>query len=353
LLAFLLVKVSAAGTGSAVGGRLSRIRAMIRNFIIMLLPLVMALSGALPVTTAAAQEDHPDIVYAEHVPLAAHSLMLDVIRSGDRLIAAGERGHIILSDDQGQTWRQAETVPTRSTLTRVFSVGKRLWAAGHDAVILTSSDGGENWTQQYFDPERQQPIMDLYFRDENNGMAVGAYGLMLVTTDGGQDWQDHAVSAEDDAHLNAIIALPGNVLLIAGEGGFSYRSSDGGETWENMNLVYQGSMFGAVTAGASCVLFFGLRGNVIRSCDAGISWEELNSGTEATLLGGVEQEGKVLLVGNSGSVLEYNEANGFTYHEHPSGVDFAAALGLGNGRYILAGEDGVYFYPVQSAEGAE
>jgi hypothetical protein len=84
---------------------------------------------------------------------------------------------------------------------------------------------------------------------------------------------------------------------------------------------------------------------VVRSCDAGISWEALNSGTEATLLGGAEQDGKVLLVGNSGAVIEFDEASGFSYHEHPSGVDFAAALGLGDGRFLLVGEDGVYFYP--------
>jgi len=326
---------------------------MTRISITVIVLLTLALCGALPVPPAVAQDAELDIVYAEHVPLAAHSLMLDVVRSGDRLIAAGERGHIILSDDNGQTWRQAMTVPTRSTLTRIFSVGERLWAAGHDSVILTSGDHGENWTQQHFDPERQQPIMDLYFRDENSGLAVGAYGLMLVTTDGGQVWQDQAVSAEDDAHLNAIIGLPENVLLIAGEGGFSYRSMDGGATWENMNLAYQGSMFGAVTAGAPCVLFFGLRGNVIRSCDAGVSWEQLDSGTDATLLGGAEQDGRVLLVGNSGAVIEYDEASGFTYHEHTSGVDFSAALGLGDGRFILAGEDGMYFYPVQGVEGAE
>jgi photosystem II stability/assembly factor-like uncharacterized protein len=112
-------------------------------------------------------------------------------------------------------------------------------------------------------------------------------------------------------------------------------------------------MFGAVTAGAPCVVFFGLRGNVIRSCDAGISWEKLNSGTEATLLGGAEQDGKVLLVGNSGAVIEYDEGGGFTYHEHPSGVDFAAAVGLGNDRFLLVGEDGVYFYPAQDTAEVE
>ena len=293
-----------------------------------------------------------DILYAEHAPLAVHSLMLDVLRSGKRLLAAGERGHIILSDDNGKTWRQAETVPTRSTLTTLFAIDDRIWAAGHDSVILTSADGGENWTRQYFDPDRQQPIMDLYFRDLSHGIAVGAYGLMLLTSDGGLNWEDWAVNEEDDAHLNAIIRMPDGSLLIAGEAGYSYRSNDQGETWERMDIPYAGSMFGAVLANDTCVLFYGLRGHVMRSCDDGDQWEELNTGSEATLLGAAAQGGQVLLGGNGGVILLYDGAGGFSQHLHSSGVDFSAVLALGDSRFLLTGEEGIYFYPEEKSDGA-
>ena len=315
--------------------------------------LAASISGWVPGTKLMAQEDSLDIEYAERVPLAAHSLMLDVIRSGDRIIAAGERGDIIFSDDDGATWQQAEVVPTRSTLTSLFALGGRLWAAGHDSVILTSGDGGNNWTLQNFDPERQQPIMDLYFRDSKNGLAIGAYGLMLVTSNGGQTWEDWAVNDEDDAHLNALLALPDGTWLIAGEAGFSYRSTDQGETWESLDLPYTGSMFGAVLDGHSCVVFFGLRGHVMQSCDEGDSWTELDSKTQATLLGAAMDEGRVLLVGNSGAVLELGDDGQFTYHVHPSGVDFSAAIGLGGGRFLLVGEDGSHFYPPAGTAGRQ
>ncbi len=292
-----------------------------------------------------------DIVYAEHAPLAVHSLMLDALKTGNRLIAAGERGHIILSDDDGKTWRQAETVPTRSTLTTLVAVKDRLWAAGHDSVILTSGDGGETWTRQFFDPDREQPIMDLYFRDQNHGIAVGAYGLMLVTIDGGKNWEDSAVNDEDDAHLNAIIELTDGKLLIAGEAGNSYRSSDGGETWEHLDLPYQGSMFGAVLTEDACVLFYGLRGHVMRSCNDGDDWEELTTGSEATLLGAAEQDGEVVFAGNGGAILVYNGDNAFSQHLHSSGVDFSAVLSLGDGRFLLTGEEGTHFYPEETRAG--
>jgi photosystem II stability/assembly factor-like uncharacterized protein len=294
-----------------------------------------------------------DILYAEHVPLAIHSLMLDVLRSENRLVAAGERGHIILSDDNGKTWRQAETVPTRSTLTTLYALDGRIWAAGHDSVILTSADQGENWTRQYFDPDRLQPIMDLLFLDQNHGIAIGAYGLMLVTADGGRTWEDRVVNEEYDAHLNAILQLPGGRLLIAGEAGYSYRSDDSGETWQSMDVPYAGSMFGAVFANETCVLFYGLRGHVMRSCDSGDSWEELNTGSEATLLGAAEQDGKVVLAGNGGAILVYNGDNGFSQQIHSSGVDFSAVLALGTGRFLLTGEEGTYFYPEIQSGGTE
>ena len=31
-------------------------------------------------------------------------------------------------------------------------------------------------------PERNQAVMDIYFTDEDNGLAVGSYGLYLYTS---------------------------------------------------------------------------------------------------------------------------------------------------------------------------
>ena len=294
--------------------------------------------------TATGVPAETDIAYAEHAPLAARSLLLEVTRVGNNLVAGGERGHIVYSQDNGISWTQAEVVPTRATLTSLYAVGERLWAAGHDSVILTSADSGRTWTRQYFNPERQQPIMDVYFANADRGIAIGAYGLMLITNDGGHHWDDSAVDEEGDAHLNAIMESSDGTLLIAGEAGFSYRSRDTGQTWEKMDLPYEGSMFGLVADGADCILLYGLRGHVLRSCDVGTSWEELPTGIEATLLGGAMQEGSVLLVGNGGSLLTYDHGR-FTAEVHPSGVDFSSVMALGNGQFLLTGEDGTYLFP--------
>lgn len=292
----------------------------------------------------ASADNDIDIEYAERMPLATESMLLDITRVGDTLVAVGERGHITTSKD-GETWRQAEIVPTRSTLTSVFSKGDRLWAAGHDAVILTSGDSGKTWSREFFDPERQQAVMDIVFTDKNNGVAIGSYGLYLETSDGGKNWEEVRVDEERDFHLNSMLVFRDGRRIIAGEAGYSYRSFDDGETWELIDMPYQGSMWGALKTENDCVLFYGLRGHIVESCDFGSSWTEIETAAENSISGAVDHEGMVLLAANSGTILIRDDGQGFTTYHHSSGVDFASVLSLGDGNFLLVGEDGVHHYP--------
>ena len=167
---------------------------------------------------------------------AVSNLLLDITQAGERLVAAGDRGHILYSDDGGASWMQAK-VPTRQLLTAIdFVDDKHGWAVGHDALILATADGGESWTAQYEDREREAPLLDVWFEDTQHGIAVGAYGALLETIDGGQSWEDisERLDNEDGYHLNAIAHIQGSGLFVVGELGGMFRSSDLGETWERV-----------------------------------------------------------------------------------------------------------------------
>lgn len=307
-----------------------------------------ALALVLALATGARAETGLDIEYAEMQPLSVESVLLDITRVRGRLVAVGERGHVIYSDN-GTEWTQADHVPTRSTLTAVFEKGGRLWAGGHDAVIITSGDRGKTWSLEYFDPDRQQAVMDFLFTDENHGVAIGSYGLILSTADGGKTWEDGLVDPENDFHLNSMVRFDDGRRMIAGEAGYSYRSYDDGASWEPMDLPYIGSMWGALITSPDCVLFFGLRGHAMESCDFGMTWQELDTGTLTSLSGGAERDGLVVLVGNSGIVL-VREDGKITQHQHSSGVDFSAVIPVGDERFLLVGEEGVHPFPETVAE---
>lgn len=282
---------------------------------------------------------------------AASTLLIDVTQAGSRLVAVGDHGHILYSDDQGRQWQQAR-VPTRQLLTAVYFVdAQHGWAVGHDAQILASRDGGQTWQKQFEDLAREAPLLDVWFQDVNTGFAVGAYGALLTTLDGGQHWEDVSdrLDNEDQYHLNAIAFVREARLFIVGEAGGLYRSADLGQRWEKLPGPYQGSLFGVIgTASPRTLLIYGLRGNLLRSSDFGDTWQriELNAGRgrlEASLSGAsLLADGSLVLVGNNGSVLRsHDDGQSFTVFNRPDRLALAAVAGNAQGELILVGQGGV------------
>ncbi len=285
-------------------------------------------------------------------PLAIDSLLLDGAVAGSRLVVVGERGHILISDDDGASWTQA-MVPTRVLLTAVHMHDERTgWAVGHDAVILRTGDGGETWTMVHQAPEEELPLLDVWFRDERAGFAVGAYGYFLATEDGGDSWISRTVS-EDDFHLNALLPVaersPGSRrpasqrLYIAAEAGVAYRSDDGGKTWRELPSPYAGSWFGGLALDEERVFLTGLRGHLFRSEDAGETWTQVPAGTTATLTGAVRLPSRsIVITGLEGSVLISEDGGrSVSARRLPSREGISAALPLANGAMLLIGEFGV------------
>ncbi len=323
--------------------------------------LFMALAIAGQVLAQVDPDDAANLP-AESAPLASQSLLLDLAMAGPRLVAVGERGHVLLSDDQGATWRQATSVPTRTMLTAVFFADADYgWAVGHDETILNTMDGGENWTRSHFAPEAQQPLLDLWFANRVSGIAVGAYGSYYTTNDGGRSWSgakfaptpgaldsppgQSAVGLEDvppDYHLNRIVGV-GSRLYIAAEGGQLYRSDDRGANWRALPSPYEGSFFGLVPIRGEGLLAFGLRGSLFKSADAGQTWHQIESHTTAMLTDGIViNDLRVVICGLAGVLLVSGDAGEtFRLTQQDDRKGLSAVLPGPAGTVVVAGEGGV------------
>lgn len=338
-------------------------------------------------------------VPALETDLAAESLLLDVEYAGERLVAVGERGHIVYSDNGGESWTQAE-VPVSTTLTGVdFPEGntEEGWAVGHSGVILHTSDGGETWNHQFDgregipmlvsqyeerieskeaeinaaeDEDRisdlewelddlvytrdilqedldrfgpWQPMLDVWFRDAEYGIAIGAYNLIYRTQDGGETWQPLSGRIDNPSrfHLNEITQVEGDDLYIAGESGFVYRSTDDGSSWETIEPGYPGSFFGVVGTGDGGVLAYGLRGNIYRS-ENGEEWTSVDSDSDRTLnAGDVNDSGEVVIVANDGAVV-YSDDGGKSFSEYvrPARHSYVGVTLIPDDGLVLVGERG-------------
>lgn len=304
--------------------------------------LLALFAGAPAPAAAEAPAAAGETEWAIPARLAPRSLLLDAARRGDLVIAVGERGHILRSQDDGATWEQAR-VPSRSLLTAIWLHDERLgWAVGHDETILRTVDGGRTWERVHSAPEAERPLLDVWFADDRRGFAVGAYGAFLATTDGGGSWDERRIG-EDDFHLNGIGASADGTLYLAAEAGHLYRSTDGGSSWSALPSPYAGSFYGVLPLADGAVLAFGLRGHLFRSTDRGASWTAVPTGTVATLTSGIESGGgHVAIAGLAGVVVQSADGGRtFAAAEQPDHKGFAAIVTAADGRALLLfGEGG-------------
>lgn len=339
------------------------------------------------------------------------ALMLDIARAGERLVAVGERGFIVHSDDGGKNWVQAD-VPVSVTLTAVsFPSSQMGWAVGHEGTILHSSDGGTSWSVQFtgqqvaeqevgyaesviarkqeqidladesevedleFELEEAEfalddanvaveaggtvnPLLDVWFADEKSGFAVGAYGLIFRTKDGGENWEIWSSRLDnlDKYHYYSMASADGQTLYLSGEAGMLFRSDDAGESWLALDSPYEGSLFGIIAlanGSAGRVMSFGLRGNVFVSDDKGETWQRLATENQNTLMGGtVSPAGRIVIVGRSGAVLSSDDAGEtFKVVIREDRSSYSAVIANPDENLVLVGEGGFHLSgPDGSAE---
>lgn len=269
-------------------------------------------------------------------------ILIDIVRAGDRLIAVGERGFAMLSDDAGKTWKARETPVTRTLTGVAFQDAKVGVAVGHGGSLVRTEDGGESWIHVPLDEAGPDSLLGVVSVGGGHFIAYGAFGLYFDSADAGKTWQRQMILSEDfDRHISQIV-VAGESLLLVAESGILARSDDHGATWTAIESPYVGSYFGAIALQDGAILAFGMRGNVFRSADFGVTWQKLDLNTTASLNGGRQlADGRVLLVGNAG-LLALSRDGGQTLELHwaPAGRGFAA-LTEASGSVVLAGESGI------------
>jgi photosystem II stability/assembly factor-like uncharacterized protein len=348
--------------------------------------LAIALVAAAFLAPAAVAVDVPKEGQSIKSKLATEALLLGVVRAGSRLVAVGEYGNVILSDDDGATWRQAKSVPTSVTLTSVhFADAKRGWAVGHDTFIMHTSDGGETWVKQFGGGESDNALLSVFFKEGGEqGWAVGAFNYTVETKDGGKTWVErktlmpppatppapvaepaegtidptapkktvpgagpddpYAAATGDENHLNHMFAGPdASTIFLAAEAGAIYRSLDGGVTWEKILTGYAGSFWGGLTATDGTSYVVGMRGNVWHSTDKGASWTKLDTaGADQSIASGIQlADGSFVFVGLGGQVLYSSDGKQFVLTYRPDRKGLNAVILDGADKLLVFGEAGV------------
>lgn len=248
----------------------------------------------------------------------AQSLLQDIARAGDRLVAVGERGHITYSDDNGTTWQQADD-PTRAMLNAVFFISpEEGWTVGHDGLVLHTSDAGKTWAMQLdglkFTRKRMAdniPLLegkiktleadkaavekqmddaqapDASDADAEAGQDLSHYEDVIAEID--EKISELEVELEDaKAALSNTVANPlmdvwfrdAKTGFVVGAFGEFLKTEDGGETWVSIasRLDNEGhNHLNAITGRGDLMYIAGEAGHIYSSADGGAHWTLLDS----------------------------------------------------------------------------
>lgn len=279
---------------------------------------------------------------------ATHGVLLGLARAGDRLVAVGDRGHVLLSDDDGKSWRAGKSGTDALLTSVVFGSLTEGWAVGQDEIVLHSGDGGESWTQQHFTPNVDQNLFSVALLGPTHALASGAYNLILETDDG-KNWKEGKLpDLDDDYHLNCAVAR-GEDVLLTGESGHAFLRHAG--SWAKMPVPYEGSQFGCLLGQDGSFYSFGLRGSLFRAAAGGGAWTRIDTGGAASLFGGtVLANGKLVLVGGNGALLLVDPATAkVTKLKSGTGAALSAVAEAKDGRLVSVGEDGVHVIDMSDA----
>jgi photosystem II stability/assembly factor-like uncharacterized protein len=164
-----------------------------------------------------------------------------LLNLGARVVAVGERGSILLSDDQGVSWQPASVATQRNaTLTAVVALdAKRLLTVGHDGWILRSEDAGSSWQEIRYDSDLGEPLLGIWTGGGDSVMAFGSFGKFYQSLDGGQTWAPRQLDI-DSAHLNSMAGGNDGRRMLVGEQGLVLRTTDSGQHWQPLPAFYSG-----------------------------------------------------------------------------------------------------------------
>lgn len=357
---------------------------MRRGFPRRILPvaLVLIFGIAILCPAARAQMDMADAVKyvmdmpAHETPRAMSGLFTSVTRAGSRLVAVGERGRIIVSDDNGVTWRQIPS-PTSVTLTHVaFANASDGWAVGGMGVVLRTTDGGLTWTKQLDGTQAANialsaaladvrtsgtnaittanlqlaqalvgggpsvPFLDVFATSSNDVTIAGAFGMAFSSKDGGASWQSLAdfLPNPNGLHIYEIVQ-DGNNYAVAGEQGLLFYGPRG-KPLATINSPFQGTLFGETFAPDHSWIVFGLQGTIIRSADQGTHWAAISAGQPVGIDCGITLSNGDVVLGNEAGQLLTSHDNGLTYSVRTVDEPVVALVQAADGALVAVGPNG-------------
>lgn len=206
-------------------------------------------------------------------PNPSTHLIMQIHPVNDRVVYAAGWWNFLKTDDGGENWISifsggpGQGLPT---LDAIFFIDENTGWMGGSITMMKTVDGGKS----FIDSGRiEGNIMDIYFKNEMEGVASSIGGRLFKTINGGVNWiQIDVITQGPQYNLNRISFINDNVGYVGGE--IVFKTTDFGWTWDSVGAVpYQSEQ-------AYCIEFAdentgfsgGTTGTLFKTIDGGQTW---------------------------------------------------------------------------------
>lgn len=239
--------------------------------------------------------------------------------NANQIIAGGDHGIVVKSNDAGTTWtiisKGQFTSGQSGDITSTVLVDGTTAYACTPSSILKSTNGGINWKVQssaYFSA--------LSFVDSKLGYAVGINGRISKTADGGTTWT--AQTSSVTKYLVSADFVNSEIGYVGGELGTLLKTSNGGANWSKqtsgtLHDIISIRFTDATTGYALTKSSGSYNGSVIKTTDGGANWKQVRS--TGALGMQVYHPDTIYLVGTNGNFV-YSYDGGTSWTTKSTGV---------------------------------
>lgn len=258
-------------------------------------------------------------------------------------LAVGVRGSLAYSTDCGKTWAAGsvhDSAGFRSLIT-ADQAGNILLAGGDKGVLLRSINEGQTWEERKLG---QAHLAQLLRTSAGSVLAGGEQGLLAVSRDAGLHWTP--IAGLDSAALTRLQeVMPGLLLASFADGRLVYSGATA-TRWQASRLPESDkpaviNAFAANRQGV--ILAASADGRLLRSTDRAKSWQ-WQTGIPGRFLSAivVTQDDEFLLAGAEGTLARSrNQGRDWRLAEALTKQEFETLQRLPDGVLIAAGGGGV------------
>lgn len=248
-------------------------------------PLAHAAGGqaAAVASTAAATADPVKLLRSG----TRHDGLYDIAFEGEKGIAVGALGSVLVTADGGKTWAPQAFPMSNLALLSVTMRGGKCIAVGQVGMVYTADDC-KTW--KLSPSATKSRLLAVGVNSQGLAYAVGAFGTILKSPDWGKTWEAVKVDWTDispegaEPHLYDVHVGEDGAVTTVGEFELVLRSSDGGKQWKTLHKGER-SLFGLAVLDGGKIYAVGQSGALVASSDNGATWQSIKTGSGAILTG--------------------------------------------------------------------